>query len=142
MISESCEAWEEGTRIAKAIQNTFNNNWRFSFPRRHDDRVKGYYCYEWAYAFEDAYGLEASGKYFTVKVTGASTLEGLIHAWVKITSLETGESVYVDDGFWDGTYVHDAAPRATPYDFDWFPSDSPRKEANVPSPYDSKGKKH
>ncbi len=129
----------EGYFIGQAIQNTFDNNNPFYMPRFRDQRRKGYYCYEWAYAFEDAFNAESSGKYWKATVQSASSGE-LIHFWIKITSLETGQSIYVDDGFVDGNYVHCKQPIPKGWQIG-NPGDMPRSESNVPPAYNRHNQK-
>jgi RHS repeat-associated protein len=109
----SDEAKDEARRIGDAIRNTFdgsNTPWRLP-SWTNDQRNKGYYCYEWAYAFENAFKLESSGKYFTFEVEAASAPDAIgVHYWLKITSKETGRVTYVDDGFANGDYVHTNQP--------------------------------
>jgi len=140
-IANSQAAKEEAKRIAAAIKYTFEKNWRFYFPRFHDERNKGYYCYEWAYAFEDAFNLESSGKHFKATVEEAVTPDGRVHYWLRIVSLETGQTIYVDDGFMDGSYVHDKRPVGGDYKFSpgTALSDQPRSKSNVPPPYRANG---
>ena len=146
-ISESREAKLEAKRIGAAIKNTFEKNWRLRIPSiTHDDRIKGYYCWDWAYAFENAFYAEASrslgkGKYFNAKVEGASTPKGELHFWLRIESAETGECIYVDDGFWDLSYVHDERPCGGRYQYDsgCTVSDKPKSTARPMTTYDSSG---
>ena len=73
--------------FAKINKNTFDNNNPWYWPSlTKDQRNKGYYCYQWAYAFEDAFNHESSGKYFTVKVEEASDSARHVHFWIVITS--------------------------------------------------------
>jgi len=136
--SEDAAANEEADRIASAIRNTFDQNYKPHFPRwtgwpfyTTDDRVKGVYCFDWAYAFEYAFNLEASGKYFTVNVESAADEAGNVHFWIRITSIATGESVYVDDGFFDGNFVHRQRPIPDGMTFG-SPGDVPRDRADPP----------
>ncbi len=115
----------EAKRIAGAIANTFNNNSRFEprdfAPWLKVEKAKGYYCYEWAYAFEDALNVEAPTK-FVVQVQAAQSLpdpdtnDRLVHYFIQITStIDPSKHLYVDDSFWDGrTYVHDKPPAHGP----------------------------
>lgn len=146
-ITSSKAANEEAIRIGKAILNTFNKN-RAPFPiirGARDERNKGFWCYEWAYAFESAFNLESSGKYFKATVEGASTVwtgnpDGKVHFWLKIQSLETGKITYVDDGFMNGSYVHTKRPEGGSYKYDPFVvSDQPRSNCNPPSAYNANG---
>jgi len=58
-------------------------------------------------------------KAFTVTVEYATSWkdddEVLLHYWIRITSKRTGKSLYVDDGFFNGEFVH--ADRPTPYTY-------------------------
>ena len=136
-LGNSSGSANEGRLIGQAIWYTFRGNWQPTFPRWNDQRRKGYYCFEWAYAFEDAFNLESSGQYFTAEVQSASTPpatpegNGPVHFWLKITSKETGLSVYVDDGFYDGGYVHIGMP--VPHGWDrGNPGDVQRSECHPP----------
>jgi len=144
-ISESDEAKAEGQRIAKALVYTIRNNWRFRPSLRKNERFKGYFCYDWAYAFEDAFNLESKGEFFKVDVQSALDPDTLLtHFWIRITSLETGEVIYFDDSFWDGTFVHTNMPCGGNYQFDmgvrW--SEKPRHKTSPPPAYDSHGWKY
>jgi hypothetical protein len=146
-IASTAAAKAEAARIAAAIQNTWSKGWTFYPPITFQGRpqtVWGYWCYEWAYAFERAASWEAgSGKYFTVEVWSATTDDGTkVHAWIKITSKETGQSIYVDDGFfWVGKYVHSAPPYGGAYKNLQRGVDTPRNQCSPPTAYDSSGKK-
>lgn len=124
-IATSEDAKEEAMRIGRAIIATFDLNgritwnkvlWQLTNPLLEfvdpDQRARGYYCYEWAYAFEDAVTFESSGKFFTVQVEAYGDLEsGKVHSFIRITSKETDKSIYVDDGFYHrGKYVHSEKP--------------------------------
>lgn len=109
---EKCQ--EDAVRISNAIGNTIVNNRRLVFPRFVDHRHRGYYCYQWAYGFEDAIN-NLKSPCFTVKVNGvfATQARDLEHLWIEITSVCTKEIVaYVDDTYsnTDGTYVHTTVP--------------------------------
>jgi hypothetical protein len=109
---------DEATRIGRAIANTFNYNWKLEqenlVPGK-SEMCKGYFCYEWAYAFKKAFDAENPSGY-TAIVESSKTLgdpmTGVIrsHYWVKITSVNSGQSVYVDDGFWNRAYTHENQP--------------------------------
>jgi RHS repeat-associated protein len=125
-IAVSEKGKEEARRIGTAIDHTFAFNWRpnASWLRRllgiSDELCKGYYCYDWAYAFEDAFKLESSGKFFSAKVEEAKTGDGPVHYWLRIDSLETKKSVFVDDGFMSGSHpgnVHETRPQGGRYQF-------------------------
>jgi len=138
-ISTTPLAQYEAAQIAEAIKNTFNSNRGIVFPKLRDERNKGYWCYEWAYAFEDAFKFQSSGKYFNAKVeaSGVDDGSGRVHFWLSISSFETGISVYVDDGFMNGSYIHDRRPEGSGYCFTTgFSTVKPRAEASVPSAYD------
>jgi hypothetical protein len=139
-VATSDAAKAEAARIAAAIQNTWSKNWTLYAPWA--ETRWGYWCYEWAYAFERAASWEArSGKYFTVEVWSATTDDGTrVHAWTKITSKETGQSIYVDDGFfWTGKYVHSEPPYGGAYKNLERGVDTPRNECSPPPAYDSSG---
>ncbi|MCC7087098.1 MAG: RHS repeat-associated core domain-containing protein [Pirellulales bacterium] len=135
--SEKCKA--EARQIAGAIQNSWDHNWRASAPWR--QTVKGYWCYEWAYGFEGAFKLESSGDCFKVETGGVAAgddPDGPVHAWIKIISTETGQSVYVDDGFAysDRSQVHTVPPIPGGYGpREWWPTHNPRKDCNIPKAY-------
>jgi hypothetical protein len=133
-IANSAEARAEAAAIAAAIQNTWSNNWTLYVPWA--QTTWGYWCYEWAYAFEVAANGEDPTN-FTVNVYSAAADDGRIHAWIKITSNETGKSVYVDDGFWDGTYVHSAPPCGGDYKNIMRGVDVPREQCSPPPAYSS-----
>ena len=66
-ITNSPGSLDEGKHIASAIKKTFEANRRLVLPKFwwiKEERVKGYYCYHWAYAFQRALNLESSGLYF------------------------------------------------------------------------------
>jgi len=83
-----------------------------------EERQCNYYCYEWAYGFKNAFNL-VHPKEFTVTVEYATHWkdddEVLLHYWIRITSKRTGKSLYVDDGFFNGDFVH--ASRPNPYTY-------------------------
>jgi RHS repeat-associated protein len=151
-ISKTCPAKKEAVRIGQAIENTFNYHWNWPSSGSlaplwggTNDKVKGYYCYEWAYAFQDAFGYESSGTYFKARVEGVSKPDpndpdnAFIHAWLSITSLETGKSVFVDDGFmYAGAYVHTTPPTGG-WPGTFMPGDRPRSQCHVPTAYDAEG---
>jgi hypothetical protein len=138
-ISNSEAAKAEAVRVAAAIQNTWSKNWTLYAPWA--ETRWGYWCYEWAYAFERAGKWETrSGKYFTVDLWSASTDDGRVHAWIKITSKETAKSIYVDDGFFHaGTFVHPQPPNGGAYKNRHPGVDVPREECSPPPAYDSRG---
>lgn len=112
-IAQSQAAKDEAANIAATINATWemNRKWNWAAFSINNQKAKGFYCYEWAYAFQDAVELHSSGKYFTVKVEVFGDLNsGKVHAFATITSLETGKSVYVDDGFMGLGYIHTSKP--------------------------------
>lgn len=142
-IAESQEAKDEAAKMAAAIGNTWKLQWKwnwtaFSF---NNEKAKGYYCYEWAYAFQDAAEFHSSGNYFTVKVEAYGDLDsGKVHSFTTITSLETGKSVYVDDGFMGLGYVHTAKPTGGIYNTPFSLADEMnRKKCDVPKFIDADG---
>ncbi len=139
-IAPSDAAKAEAARIAAAIKNTFDKNNPWYWPSlTKDQRNKGYYCYQWAYAFEDAFNSESSGKFFAARVEEASDSEGHVHFWVAITSKsDPKNTVYVDDGFCDGDYVHSKRPIPDGWSLGT-PGDKPREKVSVPPAYDSNG---
>lgn len=128
-IARTQAAREEARRIGQAIVNTYRFNGVLTVQAVLDalpifsyfateERNKGYYCYEWVAAWKNAFNHESSSKYFKVKAESASTEDGRIHQWLRIESIETGEVLYVDDGFMHpGDYVHDTMPNGT-YTYD------------------------
>ena len=134
-ISDSRDARNEAERIGAAVRNTFDNNWQLTYPRFKDQRVKGYFCYDWAYGFQNAFNGESSGKYFTAEVEEASSGPN-VHYWLKIKSIETGKYVYVDDGFSNGDYVHKARPIPTRWEMG-NPGDVPKETCSLPRTYGS-----
>jgi len=146
-ISQSDGAKSEGERIAKALAYTERNNGRWRPSLRRNERYKGYYCYDWAYAFEDAVNLKSSGRYFDVQVQSAIVRESLLtHFWIKVTSKETGKFFYFDDSFWpdpNGTFVYQEKPCGGRYEFDMGVtiSDKPRERTTPPPVYGSDGRR-
>jgi len=135
----------EARRIGQAIQNTWRKNWRLYPPitiRGVPQTVKGYWCYEWAYAFAEAAEHESSGKHFEIKIWSASADDERLHAWLEIKSRKTNRSIYVDDGFWEtGTYVHSKAPYGGDYKHLRPGVDVPRDRCSPPRAYDSTGRR-
>lgn len=112
-IAQSQAAKDEAANIAATINATWEigRKWNWAAFSINNQKAKGYFCYEWAYAFQDAAELYSSGKYFSVKVEVVGDLNsGKVHAFTTITSLETGKSIYVDDGFMGLGYVHTTKP--------------------------------
>lgn len=125
-MPNSREAKLEANRIGAAIKNTFDENaaaaWWW-YPRaaagnalgallrmgHGEERCRGYFCWEWAYAFQDAFNL-VDPEHFDVEVWMARTPDGRVHYWIEIISHETEKSVYVDDGFANGSNVHNLPP--------------------------------
>ena len=127
----------EGGRIGTAIANTYMYAPTYYYPRFRDQRHFGYYCYEWAYAFLDAANLESSGKYFDIVlevVKVPKDPEEKVHAWVKITSKETGKSIYVDDSFGNGSFVNTTPPIPPGYTEKGNPKLDARREDCSPPP--------
>ena len=103
---------DEARRIADAIKNTYDKNYKWTppkFPWVTDHRRKGYYCYQWAWGFFNAANSESNG-HFRVEVRGAKDRGTGVHLWLEINSDDTGESVYGDDGFANGAFVHSEPP--------------------------------
>jgi hypothetical protein len=150
----------EAKRIAGAIQNTFSGGYSYSWAAwggvknlvswttdgylGGDERCGGYYCYEWAYAFKNAFNIESSGDCFTAKVEEAATLEGKVHYWLAITSKDAPyTTIYVDDGFMNGNKVHALRPEGGKYKYqpvlskpEAECSPPPASGANRPEPLD------
>jgi hypothetical protein len=139
-MAKSKEAKEEAGRIAKAIQNTWNYNWRFDWHGR-GDQIKGYLCQPWAFAFIDAFKFEASSKYFNAWIDAKGMPnEEAGHAWLVITSPETGMSIFIDDGFKNANETHLKPPNPPSYTERRAPDDDVRKNDPMPDAYDAKGK--
>jgi RHS repeat-associated protein len=136
-IAISDEAKQEASQIATAIRNTWSGNFKLTYNMvwdqltilnwvarellgQPDERAKGYFCWAWAEAFYKASESRPSKKYFTVIIehsVDSTDGEGRMHYWVTITSTETGKKVYVDDGFWNHLFVHDAMPSGGNYQY-------------------------
>jgi len=141
-IARSDEAKREASVIAAAISATWDNNaksdwWLWAGSQK----IKGYFCYEWAYAFEDAFDLVFSGEFFTASVQFYGNVESeKVHAFLEITSVETKKSIYVDDGFFRDGHVHTEKPIDDHYRtrFEFNPHrglcDVPRAYPGPPSP--------
>lgn len=77
----------------------------------------------------------------TATVEGANhpTRRGRVHFWLRITSIETGKSIYVDDGFGskEGHFVHTVRPiQDIGYVYDWYVANSDHRRedvTNIPS---------
>jgi hypothetical protein len=100
--------------IAAAIANTFNVNKKLISV---GEQQSGYFCFEWAFAFEKAAKLEDKKELFIVTfecAVGPKEADGksnLVHDWIKITSKTTGKSIYVDDGYVGNLgFVHKERP--------------------------------
>jgi len=144
----SKEAADQARAIAGAIQNTFDHNWRFGSII--GDKVRGYYCYEWSYAFEDCinsvlYRVPVGERKFGARVQSAAAppigviFVSPIHAWVEIESPQTQKKIYIDDGFWNGSYVHTSPPYGGKYTGFRPGCDVAREECSPPIPYDAEG---
>jgi RHS repeat-associated protein len=124
---EQCK--KESHNIALAIYNAYKWNSKIAFPRmpwKVDNRVKGYLCWEWAWAFMDAFAsaiqvspatskAAVGSKCFRAKLVGSEKLVGdlgYVHFWLKISSTDPSkQTVYVDDGFARArTFVHTTVP--------------------------------
>ncbi len=112
--------FEDADRVAKAIADTVKENWSIISVK---PREGGYYCYAWSYAFKKSFDFSAKGGCFSAQLGYATVpLEPgeperagqKVHHWLWITS-QCGESVYVDDGFKDGRFVHPKPPRPEGY---------------------------
>jgi RHS repeat-associated protein len=135
----------EAESIASAIAATFNSNWRWEWQRTvpfvKSERAKGYFCYEWAYAFEDAFNASSQGGFIArVKAAKAerdSDGDELTHYWLEISSANNpSEKIFVDDGFWDGNYIHEIRPShpdgTPPSTETYLPVDQPPVPRNLP----------
>jgi len=135
VASEECK--EEARRIARAIKNTWGRNSRWSLP---SERAKGYWCYEWAHGFEDAFNLESSGRCFTADRHGASkpngTTQPRVHAWIEITVIATKEVIYVDDGYGNGSQVNTTPPTPNGYSGPYSKNNNRREHCQqIPTAY-------
>jgi len=113
------EGAEQARKIAAAIRYTFEKNKISGRLPPSPERNKGYWCYEWAYAFAAAatHVLNKEKQpLFVIQVESASTQDGRVHYWVRIKSVETGQVIYVDDGFGNGNYVNYSRPQPPGYD--------------------------
>jgi hypothetical protein len=151
---ETDAAKGEARRIGRAIANTFNKNsgwWRFPKPPVYyvDERNKRIYCYEWAWAFHDAFIHESSGETFTASVQSSITREAKVHYWLMIRTKDGKQVLYVDDGFWvhdrrsgERRYIHTEKPMGGEYEYDWSGPlfDKPRDKVWAPPVYDFEGR--
>ena len=144
LIAKSGAGKEEARRIAEAFANTWSNNWtlRWVNPFRGQTRW-GYWCYEWAWAFKDAANLESRKEmFFIVTVHMCWTDDfGATHAWIEVYSVETGQTIYIDDGFTGRrSFIHTSPPQCYPGG----PAqthDDPATRGKLPPPYDSSNTK-
>jgi hypothetical protein len=59
-----------------------------------DQRFKGYYCYEWALAFQNAFNLENKNAHFKAKLEMAiKPGTERVHAWIKIEPVGGGNAI-------------------------------------------------
>jgi RHS repeat-associated protein len=128
----------EAQRIADAIYYTLRNNKRVNadgVPFWNDERCNGYWCYEWAWAYQKAFDHERQAS-FSAVVEAAKTSKGLGHYWLKITPTNGSSPIYVDDSFFDGTFVHEKRPEPPGYKYD----PTAKLDRGVPPPaYDGDG---
>ena len=103
-------------------------------------KSKRIFCYERAYGFQDAAKSQSSGKYFAVSVEAFGDLNSRnVHAFTTITSLETGKSINVDDGFMGLGYVHTTKPIRGKYKSPFVLEDElDRRNCHVPRVISSK----
>jgi hypothetical protein len=159
----------EAKRIAKALEATFSRNGRIFLQRvcrfsadkvvnvnraltcipfldrdfdvEDDQRVRGYYCYEWAHGFEQAIDVYTkNSKCFSTTVEEAGVKNSdLMHAWVKISSSCSDQSVYYDDGFMGGFAgrCHRTMPCTGPggYEYQGPCTLNEGEDLNIPKPY-------
>jgi RHS repeat-associated protein len=115
----------DANNIALAIYNTLESNSKFTLPCSYDDRYRGHYCFEWAFAFQLAFkNSVGSSKCFssTLNMSQVPNNESWwqycfgedVHLWIEITSLCSNRVVYVDDSFSvepiGRTFVHTECP--------------------------------
>jgi hypothetical protein len=147
-IADSEKGKQEAACIGAALKNTFEGNRQYSFGGFAksalgitDERVKGYYCYEWARAFEKAANDEGPHPLTDVRARAAWAKDGRLHSWLEMQSRETGRIVYVDDGYTTpGVYVHPELP-PLPDDYDKI-STPPVRDQFGPIPIDRNGVRH
>ncbi|WP_197137963.1 RHS repeat protein [Crateriforma conspicua] len=128
----SCQA--DAVNIADSIYNTLENNDPWYIPRPIDSRYQGYYCYDWAYAFEQAVENSSSGC-FSASVQSSQKWLFFVHYWIEISSPCSDTSTYVDDGFGRyprGTiFVHGSPPDCS--DIGYTPGDAAPDDPRDPS---------
>lgn len=105
----------EARRISDALLNTWESNMRWQLPSiARMERQKGIFCAEWVAAFRNASAYEIAqspAANFRVQYEAASVPGDYpVHFWIAITPVNGGPTVYVDDGFYDGTFTHDSRP--------------------------------
>ena len=115
--------------IANAVGNTLENNGcmnpftRFpcgfnnacmsdgDWPWAWNQRFRGYYCWRWADALRAAMQSAGASCFGSeLEFSGYPATSGRIHVWVKITLKCTGQSIYVDDSFGNGSFGNTEPP--------------------------------
>jgi len=118
--ADTNKCYRDAERIASAIAMTLQNNWSvFNIPPREG----GYFCYAWAHAFMKSFTFSNHGDCFSADINVAAVpLPGGVleddvdmHAWLWIKT-PCGETVYVDDGFDDGNFIHATPPKPGGYE--------------------------
>ena len=108
----------DARRIAPSIYQTLENNqtWVSGMFGDGPDRYRGYFCWDWAYGFLDAFALAVgSSSCFTaiIERSVGPTIGKLssIHYFLRISSIcDSSESVFIDDGFANNSFIHDDPP--------------------------------
>ena len=99
----------EALRIAQAIINTWNKNYG-NGPQTHPHACGGYYCWDWARGFDEAFNkINPKPKCFesSEKWKQQPRPSQIVHYWAEISPCGKPEcGVAVDDGFVNGDYVH------------------------------------
>ncbi len=120
---------DQAIRIANAIEQTYERNSRFHFRAVDPFNLaevslqKGIFCAEWATAFRNTalYEIRRSqSAHFSVERQYSEVVgdpEGRVHSWIKITPLNGGKPIYVDDGFTNRLFVHERPPIPGGYSF-------------------------
>ena len=108
----------DARQIASSIYQTLENNqtWVSGMFGDGPDRYRGYFCWDWAYGFLDAFALAVgSSSCFTaiIERSVGPTIGKLssIHYFLRISSIcDSSESVFIDDGFANNSFIHDDPP--------------------------------
>jgi len=115
--------------IANAVGNTLENNgcmnpftrfpcgfnnacmYERDWPWAWNERFRGYYCWRWADALRGAMQSAGASCFGSeLEFSGYPATSGRIHVWVKITLKCTGQSIYIDDSFGNGSFGNTEPP--------------------------------